>query len=62
MSPTKLAAFRLDLELIEGLERVKRETGASIAEQVRRALRAWLASHGVKAESGRKRADTRWRP
>jgi hypothetical protein len=55
MTATKLCAFRLDLDLIDGLEQVKHKTGAPIAEQVRRALRAWLASHGVKATSGRKR-------
>jgi hypothetical protein len=50
MTSTKLCAFRLDLDLIDGLEQVKRKTGAPIAEQVRRALRAWLKSHGVKAQ------------
>ena len=57
----KLAAFRLDTELIEGLEQVKLKTGAPIAEQVRRAIRAWLASRGVKGKSVRKRAATRKR-
>jgi len=61
MTTKKLAAFRLDLELIDGLEQVKRKTGAPIAEQVRRALYAWLASHGVKAKTDRKRAPTRKR-
>ena len=42
MTPKKLAAFRLDTELIEGLERVKERTGAPIAEQVRRSIQAWL--------------------
>jgi hypothetical protein len=55
MISKKLCAFRLDLDLIDGLEQMKRKTGAPLAEQVRRALRAWLASHGVKATSGRKR-------
>jgi hypothetical protein len=48
---TKLCAFRLDLHLIDGLEQVKQKTGAPIAEQVRRALRAWLTSHGVIAQT-----------
>ncbi len=42
MSPQNLAAFRLDTELIEGLERVKERTGAPIAEQVRRSIQARL--------------------
>jgi hypothetical protein len=61
MSLKKLAAYRLDVDLIEGLEEVKRRTGAPVAEQVRRAVRHWLASHGVRAKPERKRADTRRR-
>jgi predicted DNA-binding protein len=57
----KLAAFRLELEMIEGMERVKARTGAPIAEQVRRAIEAWLAEHDVKAKADRKRASTRRR-
>jgi predicted DNA-binding protein len=60
-SPTKLAAFRLDLELIEGMEQVKRETGAPVSYQVRQAIAAWLAQHGVKAKADRRRAATRKR-
>jgi predicted DNA-binding protein len=63
MTPKKLAAYRLDTELIEGLEQVKEKTGAPIAEQVRRAIKAWLASNGVDVQkSDRKRAMTRKRP
>ena len=58
----KLAAFRLDTELIEGLEQVKARTGAPIAEQVRRAIQAWLKVNGVSVEKAdRKRAVTRKR-
>ena len=47
----------LDLGLIEGLERVKRETGAPIAEQVRRAIQAWLnANDSDRAKSPRPRS------
>ena len=63
MTPKKLAAYRLDTELIEGLEQVKEKTGAPIAEQVRRAIKAWLATNGVIVQkSDRKRASTRKRP
>lgn len=47
MAPKKLAAFRLDLEQIAGLQAVKDRTGAPVAEQVRRAIVAWLKIHGV---------------
>jgi predicted DNA-binding protein len=57
----KLAAFRLDPELIEGLQAVKDKTGAPIAEQVRRAIVAWLEQNGV-TKTDRKRAGTRKRP
>jgi predicted DNA-binding protein len=61
VTPTKkLAAFRLDPELIEGLQAIKDRTGAPIAEQVRRAIVAWLKANGVKTErprvSARKRS------
>jgi hypothetical protein len=64
MTPkTKLAAYRLDIELIKGLEVVKEKTGVTIAEQVRRAIKAWLAANGVDVQKAdRKRASTRKRP
>jgi hypothetical protein len=62
MSPKKLAAFRLDVDMIAGLEQVKAKTGAPIAEQVRRALAAWLKANGVSVKAGRERAVTRKRP
>jgi len=63
MTLKKLAAYRLDTELIEGLEQVKARTGAPVAEQVRRAIKAWLAANGVNVQkSDRKRASTRKRP
>jgi hypothetical protein len=58
----KLAAFRLDPELIEGLQVVKDRTGAPIAEQVRRAIVAWLRSNGVTMKTERPRASKRKRP
>ena len=61
MTPKKLAAFRLDPELIDGLQAVKDRTGAPIAEQVRRAIVAWLDKNGVK-KTERKRVAARERP
>jgi Ribbon-helix-helix protein, copG family len=59
--PKRLAAFRLDPELIEGLQTIKDKTGASIAEQVRRAIRAWLKANGVSTKTKHPRAATRQR-
>jgi hypothetical protein len=42
MTPKRLAALRLDTDLIEGLDRVKERTGAPRAEQVRRSIQGWL--------------------
>jgi metal-responsive CopG/Arc/MetJ family transcriptional regulator len=54
------ATYRLDDDLLQGLETVKERDGVPVSEQVRRALRAWLEAKGVlKAE--RKRAGTRRR-
>ena len=48
MAPAKrLAAFRIDVELLDGLQTVWKRDGVQPAEQVRRAIRAWLESHGV---------------
>lgn len=58
VSPKKLAAFRLDSELIDGLQAVKDRTGAPIAEQVRRAIVAWLKENGV-TKAAPRRASTR---
>ncbi len=60
VSPKKLAAFRLDPELIEELQAVKERTGAPIAEQVRRAIVAWLKENGV-TKTDRKRVGARKR-
>jgi hypothetical protein len=57
----KIATFRLDDELLEGLKAVQERDGIPPSEQARRAIRMWLEAKGVlKAE--RKRAATRKRP
>lgn len=62
MSPDlKAATFRLDQDILDGLQRVKERDGIPVTEQVRRALRKWLEEkEPLKAE--RKRAVTRKRP
>ena len=59
MTPKKLAGFRIDEELLEGLEEVWDRDGITAPEQVRRAIRAWLEQKGVKVKPERKRAVTR---
>lgn len=61
MSPKELTAFRIDPELMEALRRVKEREGIPIAEQVRRALLAWLKSKGVKTKTPRSRGGSRKR-
>ncbi len=61
-SEKRQTAFRIDDEIMEGLEMLKERDGISFAEQVRRALRTWLESKGVSVKAGRPRAGTRKRP
>ncbi len=55
----KVTTFRIDEDLLDGLQLVWERDGVAVAEQVRRAIRMWLEAKGVKAE--RKRAATRRR-
>ena len=43
----KLAVYRMEPELLEGLRLVKERDGLPITWQVRQAIRAWLDSKGV---------------
>lgn len=57
-SKKKQTAFRIDAEIIAGLQAIKERDGVPLSEQVRRALNAWLTEKGaVKAE--RKRPNMR---
>jgi hypothetical protein len=47
----KVAAFRLDDDLLEGMQETWERHGVQPSEQVRRALRAWLESKGVKMKA-----------
>ena len=58
--PSKTFTFVIPPELKSGLQTVRERDGITEAEQIRRAIRMWLESKGVKAD--RKRADTRKRP
>ena len=51
MTPSRrVAAFRLDEDLIEGLDKVWQRDAVQPSEQVRRALRQWLEGKGVIAK------------
>jgi hypothetical protein len=57
----KIATFRLDDDLLEGLKAVQERDGIPPSEQARRAIRMWLEAKGV-MKPERKRAVTRKRP
>jgi hypothetical protein len=62
MTPRRVTAFRLDDELLEGLEHVRERDGIGIGEQVRRAVRAWLDTKnlgGAKKKTANRRVSTR---
>ena len=63
MSPriTKLYSFPMDPVLAEGLKIVKQRDGVSEAEQIRRGIRMWLDSKGVKVKTERPRGEARKR-
>ena len=64
MTPKRLANFRLEDELLEGLQAVKEREGLSLTVQVRIAVREWLAKKGVleKARPGVARRGRRGLP
>ena len=59
-SAKKQTAFRIEAEILDGLQQVKDRDGVPVSEQVRRALRAWLDAKGVKVKQpASRRAQTR---
>ena len=51
----------IDPELLVALRRVKARDGISESEQIRRGIRLWLKSKGVRTEADRKRPANRTR-
>jgi hypothetical protein len=49
-TPRKIATFRIDQELLDGMELVWERDGVAVSEQVRRAIRAWLEGKGIRLE------------
>lgn len=61
MTPLKQTNFRLEEELLAALQEIRDRDGIPVSEQVRRAIRNWIDSKGVKVRAERKRAVTRKR-
>ena len=64
VSPTsqKTFTFVLPNDLKIGLQTVRARDGVSEAEQIRRAITAWLKLQGITSKAGRKRAAAGKRP
>jgi hypothetical protein len=50
-SPRKVTTFRIEQELLDGMNEVWERDGVAVSEQVRRAIRVWLESKGIKTKS-----------
>ena len=59
--PRQITNFRIDPDLLEALRQIRVRDGLPIAEQIRRAIRAWVEERGVVSKAERKRAGTRQR-
>jgi hypothetical protein len=47
----RAATYRMDEELIAALEEVRVRDGIAISEQIRRAVRAWLETKGIRIKT-----------
>jgi len=56
MSERRVSTFRLDEELLHGLQEVWERDGILPSEQVRRAIAKWLTEKGVLGKSERKQS------
>ena len=54
-SPRVVTTFRIDKDLLDGLRGVWERDGVPVSEQVRRAIRMWLDTKGVKVGAKRRR-------
>lgn len=61
MSPHPPTTFRIDPELLDGLQELKERDGVPHSEQVRRAIRMWLESKGITVKTERPRVSSRKR-
>jgi hypothetical protein len=58
----KPTTFRLETEIMDALQAIRERDGIAVSEQVRRALKEWIAQKGVTSKADRTRASTRKRP
>jgi hypothetical protein len=56
VAPKQPYHVKLDRELIQALRAIKTREGIPESEQIRRGIRLWLQSKGVKVEADRQRA------
>lgn len=59
MTPQRITTFRIDDDLFDGLQEIKERDGIPVSEQVRRALRTWLESKGVRLKPAPRRVGAR---
>ena len=57
----KQTGFRIERDILEGLQQVKVRDGIPISEQVRRALRDWLDSRQIEQATRHPRGSARRR-
>jgi len=58
-SERRVTTFRIDDELMEAMEFLKDRDGVAFSEQIRRALRLWFESKGVKVKAAPRRVQPR---
>lgn len=61
MSPRTRYGFWIDDDLLAGLRTIKERDGILESEQIRRAIKAWLESKGLKLKTARLRVSPRKR-
>lgn len=58
-SEKKQTAFRIEPDILDGLQAIKERDGVPISEQVRRALRRWVEEKGVMQKPASRRVSPR---
>ena len=48
-SQSKMYSMRLEIALIDALQKIKKRDGIPVTEQVKRAIKTWIKKKGVKA-------------
>jgi hypothetical protein len=61
MTPLRQQNFRLEEEILYALQQIRERDGIPVTEQVRRALKVWIAEKGITLKTERKRPASRRR-